>query len=110
MPNTPAASYDCAVTIESELERARHLAFAANEIAAKDLLVSLGSEVEQSGRDDLLLEVFAQLGEIYLVRTGYDGVEECLRRMREILADYVAIRAGIRPDAAATGDDGRHRH
>ena len=101
MPSTPAASYDCAVTIESELERARHLAFAANEVAAKDLLLSLGSEVEQSGRDDLLLEVYAQLGEIYLVRTGYDGVEECLGRIREVLAVYIALRAGIRPDAAA---------
>jgi tetratricopeptide (TPR) repeat protein len=37
-------------------------------------------------RDDLQLEVYAQLGEIYLVRTAYDGAQECLRRMREILA------------------------
>ena len=28
-----------------------------------------------------MLEVYAQLGEIYLVRTAYDGVEECLRRI-----------------------------
>jgi tetratricopeptide (TPR) repeat protein len=86
------------VTIESELERARHLIFAADEVAAKELLLSLG---EQTDRDDLLLEVFAQLGEIYLVRTAYNGVEECLRRMREVLAVYSAIRAGTNPDAAA---------
>ena len=101
MHRTPAASYDSAVTIQSELERARHLAFAANEIAAKELLLSLGSDIEQGEGDDLLLEVFAQLGEIYLVRTAYNGVEECLRRMREILAVYSAIRAGTNPEAAA---------
>ena len=36
----------------------------------------------------LLLEVYAQLGEIYLVRTAYDGAEECVRRIRECLATY----------------------
>ena len=30
--------------------------------------------IKQSDRDDLMLEVYAQLGEIYLVRTAYDGV------------------------------------
>jgi hypothetical protein len=65
------------------------------------LLLSLGEQIEQGDRDDLLLEVFAQLGEIYLVRTAYNGVEECLRRMREILGVYSAIRAGTNPEAAA---------
>ena len=91
------------MTIESELERARHLAFAADEIAAKELLLSLGEGIEDGDRDDLLLEVFAQLGELYLVRTAYDGVEKCLRRMREIMAVYSAIRAGTRPDADVQG-------
>ena len=48
-----------------------------------------------------MLEVFAQLGEIYLVRTAYDGVEECLRRIRDCLAVYQSIRAGTKPEAAA---------
>jgi tetratricopeptide (TPR) repeat protein len=87
------------VTIESELERARHLIFAADEVAAKELLLSLGEQIEQIDRNDLMLEVHAQLGEIYLVRTAYNGTEESLRRMREILAVYSAIRAGTRPDA-----------
>ncbi|HYZ62550.1 MAG TPA: hypothetical protein VE650_08850 [Acetobacteraceae bacterium] len=89
------------MTIAGELARARHLAFAADEQAAKDLLLSLGSQIEEAGRDDLLLEVYAQLGEIYLVRTAYDGVEEALRRIRGCLATYSALRAGTRPDLAA---------
>ena len=48
-----------------------------------------------------MLEVYAQLGEIYLVRTAYDGVEECLRRMTDCLAVYQSIRAGTNPEAAA---------
>ncbi len=67
------------MTVVSDLERARRLIFAADEVAAKDLLLSLGGQIEEGDRDDLLLEVYAQLGEIYLVRTAYDGVEACLR-------------------------------
>jgi hypothetical protein len=89
------------VTIPGELERARHLAFAAKEEAAKELLLSLMQEIEQADRDDLMLEVLAQLGEIYLVRTAYDGVEEALRRIRDCLASYRAIRAGTKPGSAA---------
>ncbi|HKP41183.1 hypothetical protein, partial [Mycobacterium sp.] len=58
-------------------------------------------EIEQADRDDLMMEVLAQLGEIYLVRTAYDGVEEALRRIHDCLAIYRAIRAGTKPDAAA---------
>lgn len=97
----PAAFYDCAVAIPTDLERARHLAFAANEEAAKDLLLSLVPQIEQAGRDDWMLEVYALLGEIYLVRTAYNGTEECLNRMRECLAVYSAILAGNKPEAAA---------
>ncbi len=61
----------------ADLERARHLAFAADEDAAKDLLLSLVPAIEAADRDDWLLEVYAQLGELYLVRTAYDGTEEC---------------------------------
>jgi tetratricopeptide (TPR) repeat protein len=96
----PAASYDSAMTIAGDLDRARQLAFAADEQAAKELLLSLGTQIEQADRDDLLLEVYAQLGEIYLVRTAYDGVEEALRRIRDSLAIYSAIRTGARPDLA----------
>jgi tetratricopeptide (TPR) repeat protein len=77
------------------------MAFAADEVAAKELLLSLGQQIEQADRDDLMLEVYAQLGEIYLVRTAYNGTEECLRRMREVLAIYSTIRAGTNPEAAA---------
>lgn len=90
-PDASAAPYDDAVTIEQDLDRARHLAFAADEGAAKDLLLSLMPRIEEADRDDLMLEVFAQLGEIYLVRTAYDGVTECLTRMRDCLGHYTAM-------------------
>jgi hypothetical protein len=84
-----------------ELERARSLIFAAREEAAKDLLVPLGEGIEEGERDDLLLEIFALLGELYLVRTAYDGTEECIRRIDESLATYRSIRMGTNPEAAA---------
>lgn len=89
------------MSIADDLERARQLAFAADEDAAKDLLLSLMPRIEQEDRDDLLLEVFAQLGEIYLVRGADDGVQECARRIREPLAIYQGILAGTRPEEAA---------
>ncbi|KMO72369.1 hypothetical protein MCHLDSM_04025 [Mycolicibacterium chlorophenolicum] len=89
-PDASVAPYDDAVTIEQDLDRARHLAFAADEGAAKDLLLSLMPRIEQVDRDDLMLEVYAQLGEIYLIRTAYDGVTECLTRMRDCLRHYTA--------------------
>ncbi len=98
MPSASAASYDCAVIpddLEPDLERARHLAFAADESAAKDLLLSLMPTIEQTDRDDLMLEVYAQLGEIYLVRTAYDGVTECLNRMDDCLSSYSRSRPEI---------------
>ena len=89
------------MTILADLERARRLAFAADEVKAKDLLLSLVPAIEAADRDDWLLEVYAQLGEIYLVRTAYDGTEESVSRIRECLATYTAIRAGTRGDLAA---------
>ena len=88
------------MTVVSDLERARRLIFAADEIAAKELLLSLGGQIEELDRDDLLLEVYAQLGEIYLVRMAYDGVEACLARITDCLATY-EIRAGTNPELAA---------
>jgi hypothetical protein len=79
------------MTIGEELDRARHLAFAADEVAAKELLLSLIPEVEQDDRDDLMLEILAQLGEIYLVRTAYDGVEEAISRIDACLAEYRSL-------------------
>ncbi len=88
------------MSIPGELERARRLAFAADEVAAKELLVSLVPAIEQADRDDLMLEAFAQLGEIYLARGANDGARECIRRIRDCLAIYSAIRAGTMPEAA----------
>jgi tetratricopeptide (TPR) repeat protein len=89
------------VTIPGELESARQLAFAADDTAARDLLLSLMPPIERADRDDLMLEVFAQLGEIYLIRGANDGVRECIQRIRDCLAIYSAILAGARPEAAA---------
>ncbi|MDH6195233.1 tetratricopeptide (TPR) repeat protein [Mycobacterium frederiksbergense] len=87
------------MTIVGELDRARHLALAADEEAARDLLVGLMPRIEQADRDDYALEAFAQLGELYLVRTAYDGVVESIRRIDDCLAIYAAIRAGDMPEA-----------
>ena len=88
--------YDSAVSIPGELERARQLILAAKEEAAKDILLSVPPEVEREDRDDLALEVFALLGELYLNRTAYDGTEECVRRIDYCLAAYAdaAPRSG----------------
>src|ERR1700712_2031401 len=88
---TGAPTYDAAVSIPGELERARHLAFADDEVAAKEVLLALLPQVEEAGRDDLALEVLAQLGELYLVRTAYDGVHEAVRRILECVAVHSSI-------------------
>lgn len=100
MPCTPAVTYDPAVTIPGELQRARDLAFAGDSDAAREVLVSLMPVVEQADRDDLMLEVFAQLGAIYLARSAFDGARECRRRIDETIAVYRSIRAGAMPEAA----------
>jgi tetratricopeptide (TPR) repeat protein len=89
------------VSVPDELERARHLAYGADEPAARDLLLALVPEIERADRDDWLLEVFAQLGEIYLSRGALDGARESSRRIVDCLDIYRAILAGTRPDAAA---------
>ena len=88
------------MSIPADLDRARQLIFAADEEAAKDLLLSLMPQIEEAGRDDLMMEVLAQLGEIYLVRTAYDGVREAIRRIDECLAIYRTIRDGTDAEAA----------
>jgi len=88
------------VSIPGELERARRLALVADEAAAKELLLSLMPEIEHEDRDDLGLEVFAQLGEVYLARGANDGVRESIRRIRDCLAIYSGIAAGTMPEAA----------
>ncbi|WP_241473628.1 hypothetical protein [Mycolicibacterium neoaurum] len=84
------------MSITDALARARRLAWASDESAAKDLLLAQLPLIEEADRDDLALEVFAQLGEIYLVRTAYDGVVECVTRIRDCLAAYRA-----QPDRSA---------
>jgi tetratricopeptide (TPR) repeat protein len=88
------------VSISGELERARRLALVADETGARDLLLSLVPAIEREDRDDLMLEVFAQLGDIYLARGANDGVHECIRRIRDCLAIYSGIAAGSMPEAA----------
>jgi len=88
------------VSIPGELERARRLALVADEAAAKELLLSLMPEIEHEDRDDLGLEAFAQLGEVYLARGANDGVRESIRRIRDCLAIYSGIAAGTMPEAA----------
>jgi tetratricopeptide (TPR) repeat protein len=89
------------VSIPGELENARRLAFAADETRARDLLLSLMPQIEREDRDDLMLEVLAQLGEIYLARGVTDGVRESIRRIRDGLAIYSGIVAGTMPEAAS---------
>ncbi|WP_445163124.1 hypothetical protein ACTXG5_07760 [Mycobacterium sp. Dal123C01] len=88
------------MSISGELERARRLALVADETGARDLLLSLVPAIEREDRDDLILEVFAQLGDIYLARGANDGVHECIRRIRDCLAIYSGIAAGSMPEAA----------
>jgi tetratricopeptide (TPR) repeat protein len=88
------------VSISGELERARRLALVADETGARDLLLSLVPAIEREDRDDLMLEVFGQLGDIYLARGANDGVHECIRRIRDCLAIYSGIAAGSMPEAA----------
>jgi tetratricopeptide (TPR) repeat protein len=107
------ATYDAAVSIPGELERARHLALASDEMAAKDLLLSLMPRIEAADRDDWLLETLAQLGELYLVRTAYDGVREGATRIRDCLAIYSSILSGTAATEVAatmtmTDTDARH--
>ncbi|MEB3982810.1 hypothetical protein OQ968_16240 [Mycobacterium sp. 663a-19] len=89
------------MSIPGELERARRLAFAADEVAARDLLLSLMPRIEREDRDDLALEAFAQLGDIYLARGSNDGVRDSIRRIRDCLAVYSAVAAGTMPETAA---------
>jgi tetratricopeptide (TPR) repeat protein len=83
------------VSIPDELANARHLAYSADEAGARDLLLSLVPRIEREDRDDLMLEVLAQLGQIYLVRAAFDGVEESIRRIGDCLAAYSRIPADV---------------
>jgi tetratricopeptide (TPR) repeat protein len=97
-------TYDAAVSISGELERARRLALVADETGARDLLLSLTPQIEREDRDDLMLEVFAQLGEIYLARGANDGAQECIERIRDCLAAYSGMAAGTTPEAVTMSD------
>lgn len=80
------------------------MAFAADEAGARDLLLSLVPRIERDDRDDLMLEVLAQLGEIYLARGTYDGVRESVRRIRDCVAIYVGIATGPAVEPAQLSD------
>jgi tetratricopeptide (TPR) repeat protein len=88
LPHRAFWTYDAAVSISDELARARQLTYAADETSARDLLLSLIPQIEQEDRDDLMLEVLAQLGEIYLARGANDGVHESIQRIDDCLAIY----------------------
>ena len=88
LPHRAFWTYDAAVSISDELARARQLTYAADETSARDLLLSLIPQIEQEDRDDLMLEVLAQLGEIYLARGANDGVQESIQRIDDCLASY----------------------
>lgn len=81
------------MSIPDGLQRARRMALAADEAGARDLLLSLIPRIERDDRDDLMLEVLAQLGEIYLARGADDGVEESIRRIQDCLAAYASMPA-----------------
>ncbi len=85
------------MSITGELARARALMFAADEVTAKELLLSLIPAIEAADRDDHMLEVCAQLGEIYLIRSALDGVRECIRRIEDCLDIYASILDGRAP-------------
>lgn len=82
------------MSILGELQRARQLILAAKEEQAKDVLLAVLPEIERDQRDDLALEAFALLGELYLNRTAYDGTEECVRRIEQTLAGYAQAAPG----------------
>lgn len=70
------------------------MAFAADEAGARDLLLSLIPGIERDDRDDLMLEVLSQLGEIYLARGADDGVAESIRRIQDCVDAYAGMPAG----------------
>lgn len=78
------------MSIPDDLDSARRLAFAADEAGARDLLLSLVPRIEREDRDDLMLEVLAQLGEIYLDRGANDGVRESIRRIEDCVSIYAS--------------------
>jgi len=93
LPHRGFWTYDAAVSISDELARARQLTYAADETSARDLLLSLIPQIGQEDRDDLMLEVLAQLGEIYLARGANDGVQESIQRIDDCLAIYTEVAA-----------------
>ncbi len=86
-----------------DLERARWLAFAADEVGAKELLLFLMPAIEAADRDDLMLGGLAQLGELYLVRTAYDGVDEDASGASGTASPAYARATGVQPGHTAHG-------
>jgi len=101
-PRPRRRTYDAAVSIPGELANARRLAFAADEIRARDLLLSLIPRIEREDRDDLMLELLAQLGEIYLARGA-----RLYPAHQRLLGDLLRDRRG--PDATGRRTRGHIR-
>lgn len=78
----------------ADLARARQMAFASHEVEAHALLMSLVPAIEKADRDDWMAEVFAQVGEIYLVRSAHDQAAECTRELAHQLDQITAALAG----------------
>lgn len=89
--------------MHAALDRARLLAFAGQEVAARDLLLSLIPEIQRADRDDWMLEVTAQIGEIFLVRGAPDRTADCARDITNTLQTYADVLAGRRPDLVGPG-------
>ncbi|MBO0680655.1 hypothetical protein JRC04_24585 [Mycolicibacterium sp. S2-37] len=77
------------MAIDGDLTRARHLVFAGDEEAARDLLLSLAP-----ADDGETLELVAQLGDLHLARGANSAVAECIRRIDELLVGVPADLAG----------------
>ena len=87
--------------MRGDLARARELAFAGDEEAAHALLMSLVPAIEKADRDDWMSEAFAQLGEIFLVRSAFDHAADCANQLEHVLTQYAAILARTHPDPPA---------
>jgi len=83
-PARPPFSYDQPVTFDGELTRARHLMFAGDDAAARDLVVSLTPRT-----DGEQLEVLAQLGEVHLENDPESVVAECISQIHDVLAGSI---------------------
>jgi hypothetical protein len=84
-----------ATGLQQDLDRARRLAFAADEEGAKDLLLALLSRIEYSGHDDLAIEAITALGTLYLLRGAKDAAAQCIRQIDPHTRQARFLRTGL---------------